>query len=58
MTMPRRSFVSGFISLMVIALLSLPAAVAFAAPQPWDEKAFQVAQAAGKPVLIDIYASW
>ncbi len=54
MTMPRRSF----ISVLATAFLSLPAALAFAAPQPWDDKVFQAAQAAGKPVLVDIYASW
>ena len=58
MTMPRRSFFSGFVSFLATALLALPAALALAAPQPWDEKAFQAAQAAGKPVLIDVYASW
>lgn len=54
MTMPRRSFISA----LAAALLSLPAALAFATPQPWDDKAFQAAQAAGKPVMVDIYASW
>jgi thioredoxin 1 len=29
-----------------------------ASPQPFDEKAFAAAQKAGKPVLIDIHASW
>jgi len=58
MNMPRRSFVSGFASVLAAAVLLLPAAFAFAAPQPWDEKAFQAAQAAGKPVLIDVYARW
>ena len=54
MAIPRRTFVS----VLAAALLALPAALAFAAPQPWDEKAFQAAQAAGKPVLIDVYATW
>ena len=54
MTMPRRRFVS----VLTTAFLSLPAAFAYAAPQPWDEKAFQAAQAAGKPVLVDVYATW
>jgi thioredoxin 1 len=58
MNMPRRSFVSRFASFLAAAALALPAALAFAAPQPWDEKAFQAAQAAGKPVLIDVYARW
>jgi len=54
MTTPRRSF----FSFLAAALLSLSAALAFATPQPWDDKVFQAAQAAGKPVLIDIYATW
>ena len=58
MNMPRRSFVSRFAAFLAVAALALSAALAFAAPQPWDEKAFQAAQAAGKPVLIDVYARW
>lgn len=54
MTMPRRRL----FSILAATLLALPAALAFAAPQPWDDKVFQSAQAAGKPVLVDIYASW
>jgi len=54
MTVSRRWFNSA----LAAALLSLPAALAFAAPQPWDDKVFQAAQSAGKPVLVDIYASW
>jgi hypothetical protein len=51
---PRRAV----IAVLAAALIALPASLAFSAPQPWDEKAFQAAQAAGKPVLIDVYASW
>ena len=48
-----------------IAVLAL-AAVAFAtpalaedtAPQPFTEAAFDAAQKAGKPILIDTYATW
>jgi len=29
-----------------------------AEPQAFEDKAFRAAQAAGKPVLVDIYASW
>lgn len=54
MTMSRRKFVS----VLATTLVLLPATFAFATPQPWNEKAFQTAQAAGKPVLIDVYASW
>jgi len=39
-------------------LLALSAVLACAAPQPWDEKGFQAAQAAGKPILVDVYANW
>ena len=54
MSLPRRRFVA----VLAAGLLALPAALALAAPQPWDEKAFRAAQAAGKPVLVDIYATW
>ncbi len=47
-----------FVSFLAAAVLSLPAAFAFAAPQSWDDKVFQTAQAAGKSVLVDVYASW
>ena len=39
-------------------LLAFHSAVALAAPQAWDETAFRAAQAAGKPILVDIYADW
>ena len=54
MTSSRRKFMS----VLAAAILAFQAAFALAAPRPWDEKAFQAAQAAGKPVLIDIYANW
>jgi thiol:disulfide interchange protein len=54
MTSSRRSFMA----VLAAAVLSFQTAFAFAAPQPWDEKAFQAAQAAGKPILVDIYANW
>ena len=28
------------------------------AAQTWNEKAFRDAQAAGQPILVDIYADW
>ena len=49
----RRKFVIG----LALALSSRGIALA-AEPQNYDEKAFRAAQAAGRPVLIDIYASW
>ena len=54
MTSPRRNFMA----VLAAAILAFQAAFAFAAPQPWDEKAFQAAQAAGKPILVDVYANW
>lgn len=53
----RRTFVS---ATMAAALLSVPLiGAAWAAAQtPFSNDAFQKAQAAGKPILIDVYASW
>lgn len=44
-----------------LALLPLDVAAALAAEntaQPFTEAAFEAAQKAGKPILVDIYASW
>ena len=55
--MPR--LVRSLSAFLAAALLALQASLALAAPpQPWNEKAFRAAQAAGKPVLVDIHASW
>jgi thiol-disulfide isomerase/thioredoxin len=53
--MPSRRFV-----LLAMAAVSVAASTpAFAAsPKPFDAKAFADAQAAGKPILIAIHASW
>ena len=43
----------------VIGLALSPFSIAMAAaPQNYDEKVFRAAQAAGRPILVDIYASW
>ena len=34
------------------------AGLAGAEPRAFDAKAFAAAQAAGKPILVDIYATW
>lgn len=47
-----------FCSLLAAALVTLTALPAQAASQPWNEKAFQAAQAVGQPILVDVYASW
>jgi len=51
----RRRFLATLIAAPALAASGGPA---FAAPRAFDEKAFREAQAAGKPVLVDIYASW
>lgn len=51
--MPRQ-----FLTLLAALIFAFQASLAFAAPRPWDEKAFRAAQAAGKPILVDIYADW
>jgi uncharacterized protein YyaL (SSP411 family) len=49
----RRSLLAAF------SALALGAGAATAADiQPWNAAAFEAAQAAGKPILIDIYADW
>ncbi len=48
----------------LLGALALSAAVAFGASavamdkQPFDQKAFDAAQAAGKPILVDVSAPW
>ena len=47
---------------LLFATLSLasanPAFAAGNAPQPYTQAAFDAAQAAGKPILVDTYATW
>jgi thioredoxin 1 len=47
---------SGVLAAAAAALLLLP--LDALARQPFDAKAFEQAQAGGKTVLIDVYASW
>jgi thiol-disulfide isomerase/thioredoxin len=48
----------------VIGALALAAGLSFAVTagamdkKPFDQKAFEAAQARGKPILIDVYAPW
>jgi thioredoxin 1 len=52
----RRTFA---LAALAAALLALPLiGAAWAAQTPFSNEAFQKAQAAGKPILIDVYASW
>ena len=47
------------LAVFAFALAAPFAYVAQAAePQAFEDKAFRAAQAAGKPVMVDIYASW
>jgi thioredoxin 1 len=44
---------------VLLLLLTFAASLAFGAPrQAYDEQAFKVAQAAGKPVMVEIHADW
>ncbi|VVB46065.1 Thioredoxin [Beijerinckiaceae bacterium RH AL1] len=43
---------------MVAVAFALPALAADNAPQPFTEAAFDAAQKAGKPILIDTFATW
>ena len=54
MPLSRRNF-SSLLAAALVAMASLTTLPAQAASQPWNEKAFQ---AAGKPILVDVYASW
>ena len=53
MAITRRTALAAFAALA----LALHSGLA-PATQPWNEKAFRDAQAAGHPVLVDIYADW
>ena len=44
---------------MIIVATTLSAAISFAADRiPFDQKAFEAAQAAGKSILVDVSAPW
>lgn len=47
-----------FLGLCAASIVATYVGPASAAPQPWNEAAFLAAQAAGKPILVDIYADW
>jgi thiol-disulfide isomerase/thioredoxin len=47
---------TGIVAAATLVLLLLP--LGAVAREPFDAKAFEQAQAAGKTVLIDVYASW
>lgn len=44
--------------IVAAAIMLLLLSVGALARQPFDDKAFEQAQAAGKTILIDVYASW
>lgn len=52
--MPNRLMQSFAAATVMLAVLSIGAL----ARQPFDAKAFEEAKAAGKTILIDVYASW
>ena len=48
-------FIAGFVS----AFTLMASSIAFAAePKPFDPSAFKAAQAAGKPIVVEIHADW
>jgi hypothetical protein len=46
------------INAFAAVIFMLYGAFALAAPQAWNEAAFHAAQAAGKPILVDVFADW
>jgi thioredoxin 1 len=55
--MPTRRAALAVFATIVVALAA-PALAADNAPQPFTEAAFDAAQKAGKPILIDTFATW
>lgn len=56
MTLTRRNLTLGAVALA--GLVSTQFAFAFSAKAPFDVNAFEAAQAAGKPILVEISAPW
>lgn len=56
MIMSRRHFAA--VTLAAAGLLPGRSAFAFSTKAPFDSKAFEAAQAAGKPILVEISAPW
>ncbi len=54
MRAPRTSF--RFITAFIVNLFF--AAAGWAAGKPYDQAGFDAAQAAGKPILVEVYADW
>ena len=54
--MNRRLMLTGFTA--VAALSMAPVASRATEKQPFTDAAFKAAQAAGRPVLVDVFASW
>jgi thiol-disulfide isomerase/thioredoxin len=56
----RRTFLRWGAGLAVAAVLSLGAIASAVAAErrPYDAAAFQAAQAAGKPIMVEVYAPW
>jgi hypothetical protein len=44
--------------LAAVVLAAIAPGLAAAEPRGFDEKAFRAAQEGGKPILVDVYATW
>jgi len=53
--MDRRRLLTTLVAVAVLAVTPLAHA---ADSKPFDQKAFEAAQASGKPILIDVFAPW
>lgn len=58
MRLSRRSLALSAIGLLAAGLAVAPAPVRAAGETPFTQQAFAAAQAAGKPILVEVHASW
>ena len=56
--LPTRRSALAVLALAAVAFATTPALAGDNAPQPYTAAAFDAAQKAGKPILVDAYATW
>ena len=56
--LPTRRSALAVLALAAVAFATTPALAGDNAPQPYTAAAFDAAQKAGKPILVDTYATW